>query len=238
MEEGRPKGRIKALKNVSLKISVGANVLLIAALVASAWTAVFVMTSFAEDHNERRQTQFAELSPHGGIVFLGDSITEGGIWDELFERRDVWNRGVSGNTTAHLLERLDTIVAIEPRQIFLMIGVNDLNRDVPPARTEQNYREILDTLARRLPECRVVVQSVLPVAPDWIYTSNREIRSLNETIARNAGERGLVLVDLHTRFADDDGNLPSALTNDGIHLLGPAYSIWRDAIAALLLPPD
>ena len=226
------------MKKLGLKISVGANVLLLAALVAGAGAGAFLLTSFAEHHRERRETQFSELNPHGGIVFVGDSITEGGVWHELFQRTDVWNRGVGGDTTRHLLERLDTVIAIEPHQIFLMIGVNDLNRDVPPARTEKNYREILEVLARRLPECEVLVQSVLPVAPEWIYASNEEIRLLNETIERISSELGLAYLDLHEQVVDADGQLPPELTNDGIHLLGPAYAIWRDAIAGRLLPPQ
>lgn len=226
------------MKNLGLKISLSANVLLLVGLVALALAGTFLLTRFAEQHRERRETQFEQLDPRGGIVFVGDSITEGGVWHELFARTDVWNRGVGGDTTSHLLARLDSVVAIEPRQIFLMIGVNDLNRGVSPALSEKNYGEILDTLAQRLPECEIVVQSVLPVSRQWPYAGNDEIRALNETIRKTASERGLVYIDLHEALADPEGQLPPSLSNDGIHLLGSAYSIWRDAIADRLLAPE
>ena len=45
------------------------------------------------------------------IVFLGNSITDGCEWAELFENRHVKNRGISGDRSGWLLERLDSIIA-------------------------------------------------------------------------------------------------------------------------------
>lgn len=193
---------------------------------------------------ERRSTQFAVLSEQaaaavqaGPVVFLGDSITEGGIWSEFFPGVSVRNRGVGGDTTRRVLARIEDVHRLAPRRILLMIGVNDLSAGVPPSETEANLRALLDDLARNLPDCEVVVQSVLPVNDDWLgRVDNADILALNRILEREAAARGLHYVDLHALFVGPDGQLRRELSNDGVHLLGPGYEIWRSAIAPLVAP--
>ena len=45
-----------------------------------------------------------------------------------------------------------------------------------------------------------------------------------------AARKGITWINLYPLLADADGNLRADLTNDGLHLLGPAYLIWRDAV--------
>jgi lysophospholipase L1-like esterase len=226
------------MKNPGFKVSVGLNVVLVAAGIAAAWLAMGLLASFTEQLFERRQTQFEVLSPSGGILFVGDSITEGGMWAELFDRPDVWNRGIGGDTTAGVLSRMDTLAAIAPKQVFLMIGVNDLNQGVPRGETLDNYEAILDAFGERMPGAEIVVQSVLPVSPAWPWASNEDIHALNEAIRGFSADRGLRYVDLHPLVADAEGWLQADLTNDGIHLLGAAYARWRDHLAPMLQSED
>ena len=75
---------------------------------------------------ENRKNLFDHLTMQkGSIVFLGDSITEYGQWEELMQNPKVKNRGIAGDTTWGLLRRLSTITSTQPQAIFLMIGVND-----------------------------------------------------------------------------------------------------------------
>ena len=226
------------MKKLGLKISVALNALLVAAGVAAAWSAMGLLASFTEQMFERRQTQFEVLAPQGGILFVGDSITEGGMWAELFSRPDVWNRGIGGDTTSGVLSRMDSLVAIAPKQIFLMIGVNDLNQGFPRAETLENYQAILDAFAERLPEAQIVVQSVLPVSPAWPWVDNQDIQTLNQQIRGFSEARELRYVDLHPLVVDAQGNLQADLTNDGIHLVGSAYARWRDHLRPMLRAED
>ncbi len=66
----------------------------------------------------------------GDIVFLGNSITDGAEWSELFADNRMKNRGISGDISAGVLHRIDEVVQRKPSKIFLLIGTNDLARGI------------------------------------------------------------------------------------------------------------
>jgi lysophospholipase L1-like esterase len=212
------------------------NVLLIAGAIWAGVELMHVAHTFTRIAGERWRTQFEILteSKHG-VVFLGDSITEGGHWSELFRSAEVLNRGIGGDTTQDVLDRVEQIYALQPARLFLMIGVNDLNQGVAIETTLANYRELFDGFARNLPETRVFVQSVLPVSARWrTGAKNADIDRLNEFLRAESTARGYTFVDLHAQFSDGSGALRAELSNDGIHLLGTGYMLWRDSIRALV----
>ena len=89
----------------------------------SAVASGYLISLFIQPAHERWVSQFEELPiASGDTVFLGDSITEGGSWHELFPESSVRNRGIGGVTTSGILARIDQIRHGKPGQIFLMIG--------------------------------------------------------------------------------------------------------------------
>src|SRR5690348_1170260 len=66
----------------------------------------------------------------GDIIFLGNSITDGAEWSELFNDNKIKNRGISGDITAGVLHRLNEVAERKPDKVFLLIGVNDLARNI------------------------------------------------------------------------------------------------------------
>ena len=95
------------------------------------------------------------------IVFAGDSLIAEGPWSELY--CPIKNRGIGGETTSGLLDRLDEVTESQPRKIFLLVGTNCLAADIPVAQVVRNYRKILERVRRESPQTRVFVISVLPV---------------------------------------------------------------------------
>ncbi|MEM7556756.1 MAG: G-D-S-L family lipolytic protein, partial [Cyanobacteria bacterium P01_A01_bin.84] len=59
-----------------------------------------------------------ELLPQSSedIIFLGDSITDEGEWNELFNNNDIKNRGISGDTIERILYRLEKIISAKPKK--------------------------------------------------------------------------------------------------------------------------
>jgi len=78
------------------------------------------------------------------IIFLGNSITNGNEWSELFGDQTIKNRGISGDVTAGVLNRLDEVTSRNPSKIFLLIGVNDLAAGRAPDSVAKNIFLIAD----------------------------------------------------------------------------------------------
>ena len=168
------------------------------------------------------------------VVFFGDSITFGTDWQRLFPEVPVVNRGISGDTTLGLLNRQSEVIELQPRQIFLMIGTNDLCFGRPVDQVVTNYDRILARFHSELPDTPVYVQSILPFN-DQMYPSNglrknRFIRALNAKIKPLAEKYGYVYIDLSGAFTDPDGRLLEQYTYDGLHLNDDAYVVWRRQI--------
>ena len=92
-------------------------------------------------YNYQRRSLFDTLPVRpSDIVFLGNSITDGCEWAELFDNRHVKNRGISGDRSGWMLERLDPIVKGRPKKLFLMIGTNDLAAGIAPREGAETAR--------------------------------------------------------------------------------------------------
>ena len=82
------------------------------------------------DHYREMVSQFAkEPLVTGKVLFLGNSITEFGNWKKLLKDSSVINRGISGDITFGVLNRLNEIIKHQPSKLFLMIGVNDISKN-------------------------------------------------------------------------------------------------------------
>lgn len=170
------------------------------------------------------------------IVFLGNSITDGCEWAELFGNPRIKNRGISADKTWNVLERLDPIVKGHPRKVFLMIGINDLPTGETPEAVVLRIRQIADRFLRDSPRTELYIQSVLPVNDNFPNYAKRhaskgaEILKINEGLRLLCGELGLTYVDLHSALKDSEGKLDERYTNDGLHLLGEGYLVWKAQI--------
>jgi lysophospholipase L1-like esterase len=183
----------------------------------------------------RKREAFREMTtmlPKGGIILLGDSLTEVGPWAELLPGKQIRNRGISGDTTGSLFHRLEEISDAQPEQIFLLIGINDLKGRVPPDEIAANYARILDQLQTGCPNATIYTQSLLPTHNDLFAANYEEVEQLNEMIAELAQKRTLQHLDLYPHFTIH-GNQPNpAYFTDGLHLTAKGYLRW----ASLLTP--
>jgi lysophospholipase L1-like esterase len=180
--------------------------------------------------NEVRRGLFAlSRVETAAIVMLGDSLTEGAPWRELTGCPHLVDRGIGGDTTAKLLARLDDVLKLKPRAVFLMIGVNDISLGVPKETTVANFKTILDRLAGT----QVVAAYVLPVAASYGKRKiNDGIADLNGAIGGLiAGRPDTTVLDLRPLLRGSDGYLREEYSYDGLHLSPKAYGVWRDAIA-------
>ncbi len=221
------------MKRVLIAISFLMNAVVLSAVAWLIWGGGFgvLVGSFIQPAHERWVSQFEVLAvAPGSVVFLGDSITEGGSWHELFPGVPVHNRGIGGDVTEGVLERLHQVTVGRPAKVFLKIGTNDLSIGLSEDEIVDNIGEIVDRLHAEAPGVEVHVQSVLPRAASY----REPIESLNARLARRMPEHGAFFVDLYPKFVAEDGSIRDELANDELHLLGPGYEIWRDTIDPLV----
>jgi hexosaminidase len=180
-----------------------------------------------DSHHRQRVGQFDRQPVEAGdVVFLGDSLSEFGRWDDWFTDVRVRNRGIAGDDTVAVLARLDEIVEGGPAKVFLMIGTNDLSNGADEGDIVVNVAQIVSRITTGSPDTQVYVQSVLPRGRRY----RARVESLNHRLrAAVAGEA--VWVDLHRDFVDEDGSIKDALSNDELHLLDEGYVVWRDVIS-------
>ena len=164
----------------------------------------------------------------GKIVMLGNSITAEGVWHELLQNSDIINRGVIGDGTSDILERLDPIIAAKPRKIFLLIGVNDL-LFTSLSKIEENYEKIVSRIILETPTTQLYLESVLPIHNDLRRNgmNNEDINALNHAIEQLAKKYALTYIDLNSKLKNTEGSLQTELSLDGIHLNGEGYLILK-----------
>lgn len=179
-----------------------------------------------------RRSQLASLPmPPGKVVFLGDSITEFGEWHEWFPDIPLANRGVGGETSAEILDRVDGVINA-PKAVMLLMGTNDLGTGRSTDGIVANLREVLDRIESCAPGTPVVVQSIMPRASEYRDDVRRANRGIQQVVAEYP-ER-IRYLDLWTALAAADGALRPELSEDGLHLNGAGYREWVAVLGPVL----
>ena len=181
----------------------------------------------------QRATLFEELPvTSSDIIFLGNSITNGGEWAELFDNPHVKNRGISGDVCMGGYDRLDAILKGSPAKIFLLIGINDVDRGASADTIVERIGMIVDKIRKDSPSTKIYLQSVLPVSDHYKMFNGHTSRwqvvpEINKGLVRLAADRGVKYIDLYSHFIDNTtGKMNIKYTNDGLHLLGKGYKKW------------
>ncbi|AXK49519.1 lipolytic protein [Aliarcobacter trophiarum LMG 25534] len=180
-------------------------------------------------------SQFNELknSNDFSIIMIGDSITDGAEWYELLKNNEVQNRGIGGDTTNGVLDRLDTINK-SIKKAFIMIGINDIAGYKEVDEIYNNYTKILENLEKK--NIKVYIQSVLFVGTNYPNSVhfNKEVKNLNKKLEKMAKDKNIDFIDLNYIFAPNN-YLKRIYTDDEIHLNGKAYILWANEIQKYIL---
>ncbi|MCI7585631.1 MAG: GDSL-type esterase/lipase family protein [Bacteroidales bacterium] len=184
----------------------------------------------------RRATLFDLLPVNSSdIIMLGNSLTDGAEWNELFDNCHVKNRGIVGDIIPGFFERLEPILKGQPRKIFIMGGVNDISHGVSADSIVSAMTQVVTTIQARCPKTEIYVQSMLPFNNDvrlWKLLKGREqvVVDGNKGLESMCQRLGVTFINLYPLFVGENGKMKPEYTNDGLHLMGGAYLIWRDAL--------
>ncbi len=206
-------------------------------LLVLAAAVMFVLPAISQSaYNYQKRSLFEKLPVTSkDIVFLGNSITDGGEWAEIFGKANIKNRGISGDRAEWMADRLDPIVGGKPQKLFLMIGTNDLYVGTAIDPIVKYIDGVLERFQKESPKTKLYVQSVFPVDVSherYAKTQNRneEIVELNKRLEKLCAERGITYIDVHSALKDETGNLRKDVSNDGLHLMGEGYMVWKKVL--------
>jgi lysophospholipase L1-like esterase len=199
-----------------------------------------------------RHEKFLERARAGdvGVVFLGDSITQGWegngkkAWAKHFAPLKAANFGIGGDQTGHVLWRITTgkeLEGITPQAAVLMIGTNNTGGH-SAEQIAEGIEAIVKELRRQKPRMKILLLGVFPRAgkrPDKEATHvdagnlHPKIKEINKRIAKLDG-KDVKYLDIGDKFLDDKGNLPRAIMPDYLHLSAKGYEVWAEAIKSEL----
>jgi lysophospholipase L1-like esterase len=149
----------------------------------------------------------------------------------MFGNPRIKNRGIGGDVTDGILERLDEVTESRPLKIFLMIGTNDLSEGRSVDYITENFKRIIERIRESTPATKIYIQSVLPVDDAVHYTRrNSDIIAVNDRLKEIASLNGLEYIDLFSLFRLENNRLNPEYSYDGLHLNGKGYQVWKEAI--------
>jgi lysophospholipase L1-like esterase len=190
-----------------------------------------------EHYRERRALFASERPAKRPTVFFGNSITEFGDCKRLTGDPTAINRGIAGDNTFGMLDRLPEVIALKPKTLYIEAGINDIGQCVPPALIAANIGSMAQYVNAKSPNTKIYVLSVLPTnahaQTDYpeIAGKNATSRQVDQLLASQAKARGYTYLDLASKVATPSGDLDERYAQpDGLHLSDAGYALWMDMI--------
>lgn len=166
------------------------------------------------------------FTPDADVVLFGDSITEWGPWQDALPHVSHVNRGIAGDTTFGMLRRIDTTLAVKPKLVCIMAGINDLSQGFMVDDVFTNYLKMLRYWQDN--ECDILIQSTL-YCGEKLHHLNNSVRELNTKLEKYSKEHNLHYMDVNQSLSPN-GFLSNEYTCDDLHLNALAYSLWLELL--------
>ncbi len=163
-----------------------------------------------------------DSSSRESIVFVGDSITAGGQWQEWFPEYSVSVEATPGDVTDRLVERLPAIIDLQPETMAILIGANDFGQNRSVEYVVRSIEYFLAMVRQDVPGSRTLVQSIMPRGREYssdIQDANRHLRQYAQNVHAQ-------YLDLWPAMATEEGELRPELTTDRLHLTPEGYEAW------------
>ena len=197
----------------------------------------FCQATMAISFTDNRYDAFKTLKiDEQSIVFMGNSITNSHEWTEAFGRDPrVVCRGVGSAKTSDALNNIENVIMGHPAKLFLMLGVNDVFKDVPLGTAFANMKSIVDRCEKESPNTEIYIESVLPTCGSsygYACVNIEKLNAMYKSFVEEHNNPKLKYIDLYNLMLDKStGMMVTDYTYDGCHLNPNAYQIWCNAVA-------
>jgi lysophospholipase L1-like esterase len=187
---------------------------------------------YAQDYHQKRLEVFKdEPLVLNKIIFLGNSITEFCDWKKHLNDSTVINRGIAGDATFGVLNRLDDVIIRKPAKLILEIGINDICKNIPQHIIAGNIFKIVQRIQSESPKTKIFILGILPTNdnvkieyPD-AFGKNEIVKSVNKKLKTNAKRYDFQFLDLYSLFQDNLAKLDTVYAQqDGLHLNEKGYN--------------
>ena len=164
------------------------------------------------------------------VAFIGDSLTDGYDLSKYYPQYVTANRGIGGDTTFGLEERLQvSLFDLKPKVVVMLIGANNMDSMF------QNYESILQSLKQNLPESKIVLLSLTAMGGEHWGRKNQLAAYNNVTVKLLAERYGYEFVDLYTPLYDVSiREVYEGYTVDGGHFTHEGYTVVTAQITPVL----
>lgn len=164
------------------------------------------------------------------VAFIGDSLTDGYDLVNYYPQYLTANRGIGGDTTFGVEERLQvSLFDLKPKVVVMLIGANNMDTML------QNYESILQSLKENLPESKIVLCSLTAMGGEHWGRKNQLAAYNNVSIKLLAQKYGYTYVDLYSALYDVSiGEVYEGYTVDGGHFTHEGYTVVTAQITPVL----
>lgn len=113
-------------------------------------------------------------------------------------------------------------------KIYVSLGINECG--YPLDMLMESFQELVDRLQEAQPDAVIVLSSIMTVGRDKAASASHfspdNLELINVALSGLADGETVFYLDVNEAFADEEGYLPSELSDDGVHLYANSYSIW------------
>lgn len=196
-----------------------------------------IRENILENENYMKRMIYFKQNPlkKGQVVFFGNSLTQGGKWNEYFPEQNTANRGIGGDNTLGMLGRLHEIIESKPTKLFIMAGVNDISLKRSNDKIITGIKSIIYQVREGSPDTKIYVQSLLPINNDdkrfkRMEGKEKQIEQLNKEMEKFCKKERIPFINIYPAFLGEKRKLDPKFTTDGIHLNEAGYTVWVDQI--------
>lgn len=188
-------------------------------------------STFRPNNYELKLAQFRSY-PNAAtdIIFFGNSITDYTDWNELLQLNEARNRGISGDITFGLLQRLDEVTEGKPAKIFILAGINDIARNIPDEVILNNFVRMIHQIKAASPATKIYINSIFPVNNSFParnhFNKDEHISFVNAGLEKICMNEGANFINVHPHLLDKEGRLDRKFTYDGLHPTFEGYRKW------------
>lgn len=187
-----------------------------------------------EEHHKKVDLEAIESGDFKAIysdtVFMGDSITENLAFNEIVDEYKVI--AYMGDTVRKALNHIPTLQGIQPQNLVLLYGMNDVILYEETAewnsidRFKEDYKTLIQEIKKSLPNTSIYVQSPLSVTYKATATNprltNENLTRFREAVKQVCEETGITYIDISILAGEDSG----LHEDDGIHFKREFYEKW------------